>query len=167
MQQVYYWGPLCILWGGSATIVHAGTNVSGDVPQTGTTKADVQVEPASGQTGEENGSTEVKDPVKVAKDPTKDDTDVNQAIDDYANQKQKEQDEAGNKVVIRPSGKQPEKAADNATDRGTKVEDIKDSIDDGIAAANNDKAAIEDYKNKHQNQQILQGEESGASKIKA
>ena len=164
MQQVYYWGPLCILWGGSATIVHAGTNVSGDVPQTGTTKADVQVEPASGQTGEENGSTEVKDPVKVAKDPTKDDTDVNQAIDDYANQKQKEQDEAGNKVVIRPSGKQPEKAADNATDRGTKVEDIKDSIDDGIAAANNDKAAIEDYKNKHQNQQILQGEESGAFK---
>ncbi|MDB6247700.1 YSIRK-type signal peptide-containing protein, partial [Lactobacillus amylovorus] len=150
--------------GGSATIVHAGTNVSGDVPQTGTTKADVQVEPASGQTGEENGSTEVKDPVKVAKAPTKDDTDVNQAIDDYANQKQKEQDEAGNKVVIRPSGKQPEKAADNATDRGTKVEDIKDSIDDGIAAANNDKAAIEDYKNKHQNQQILQGEESGAFK---
>ena len=145
--------------GGSATIVHADTNVSGDVPQTGTSK-----EPASGQTGEENGSTEVKDPVKVAKDPTKDDTDVNQAIDDYANQKQKEQDEAGNKVVIRPSGKQPEKAADNATDRGTKVEHIKDSIDGGIAAANNEKAAIEDYKNKHQNQQILNGEESEAFK---
>jgi hypothetical protein len=144
--------------GGSATIVHADTNVSGDVPQTGTSK-----EP-SGQTSEENGSTDVQNPVDVAKDPTKDDTTVNQAIDDYANQKQKEQDEAGNKVVIRPSGKQPEKAADNATDRGTKVEDIKDSIDDGIAAANNDKAAIEDYKNKHQNQQILQGEESGAFK---
>lgn len=149
--------------GGSATIVHADTNVSGGTSQTETSK-DVQVEPASGQTGEENGSTEVKDPVKVAKDPTKDDTDVNQAIDDYANQKQKEQDEAGNKVVIRPSGKQPEKAADNATDRGTKVEHIKDSIDGGIAAANNEKAAIEDYKNKHQNQQILQGEESEAFK---
>ena len=149
--------------GGSATIVHADTNVSGGTPQTETSK-DVQVEPASGQTGEENGSTEVKDPVKVAKDPTKDDTDVNQAIDDYANQKQEEQDKAGNKVIIRPSGKQPVKTADTADERGKQVEDIKHSIDDGIAAANKDKKAIEDYKNKHQNQQILNGEESEAFK---
>lgn len=150
--------------GGSATIVHAATNVS---PQTGTSQAGVQV---SGQTSEEKGSTDVQNPVDVANEKNtdgtikNDDTTVNQAIDDYANQKQKEQDDSGNKVIIRPSDKQPEKPADNATERGKQVEDIKDSIDDGIAAANKDKKDIEDYKNKHQNQQILNGEESEAFK---
>ena len=67
--------------GGSATIVHADTSVSGNVPQ-----------------------TKVKDPVDVAAERNtdgtikNDDTTVNQAIDDYANQKQK--DEAGNKVLF-------------------------------------------------------------------
>lgn len=112
----------------------------------------------------ENGPTDIKDPVDVAKDSTKNDADVNAAIDEYADKKQEEQEEAGNKVIIRPSGKQPVKTANTADERGKQVEDIKDSIDDGIAAANKDKKDIEDYKNKHQNQQILNGEESEAFK---
>ena len=112
----------------------------------------------------ENGPTDIKDPVDVAKDSTKNDADVNDAIDEYADKKQEEQEEAGNKVIIRPSGKQPVKTADTADERGKQVEDIKHSIDDGIAAANKDKKDIEDYKNKHQNQQILNGEESEAFK---
>ena len=44
--------------GGSATIVHAGTNVSGEALQTKTSKADVQVEPASaGVDGSDRKST--------------------------------------------------------------------------------------------------------------
>ena len=145
--------------GGSATIVHADPIV---FSQTGNSQADDQVT--------SKGSANVQnpvDPVEVASEKDgaikNDDTTVNQAIDDYANQKQTEvnqkQTEVGDKVIIRPSDKQPV-TVHTPDEREDKVEKIKQKIDD---AANEDKAAIEDYK-KNQNRQILQGEESEAFK---
>ena len=135
--------------GGSATIVHADPIVSS---QTG-----------NSQKGSANVQNPV-DPVEVAREKDgaikNDDTTVNQAIDDYANQKQTE---VGNKVIIRPSGKQPV-TVDTPVKREDQVKKIKQKIDDEANAANKDKAAIEDYKNKNKNKEILQGEESEAFK---
>ena len=128
--------------GGSATIVHADTTVSGNVPQ-----------------------TKVKDPVDVAAERNtdgtikNDDTTVNQAIDDYANQKQEEQDKAGNKVIIRPSDKQPV-TVNTAKERADQVRDIIQKIDDDIETANQDRKIIDEYNQKHNNQKIINGKDS-------
>lgn len=124
--------------GGSATIVHADTNVLGDDPQT----------------GEEKGSTDVQDPVDVAKEVKNDDTTVNQAIDDYANQKQ-----AGNKVIIRPSDKQPV-TVNTAKERADQVQNIIQKINDDIETANQDRKIIDEYNQKHNNQKIINGKDS-------
>ena len=129
--------------GGSATIVHAATN------ETGTSQVSTSEK--------KKGSTDVQnpvDPVGVANETNKDgtikndDTTVNQAIDDYANQKQTEQDKAGNKVIIRPSDKQPV-TVDTPGRRADQVRKIKDKIDDDIEQANKDNESIEKYKKNH------------------
>src|SRR5699024_872692 len=131
-------GTALYFMGGSATIVHADTNVLGDNPQT----------------GEEKGSTDVQDPVDVAKEVKNDDTTVNQAIDDYANQKQ-----AGNKVIIRPSDKQPV-TVNTAKERADQVQNIIQKINDDIETANQDRKIIDEYNQKHNNQKIINGKDS-------
>lgn len=168
-----YWGPLCILWGGSATIVHAGTNVSRDAPQTETSKAGVQVESASAgeqkATTSDNHKIDENELTGIAEDPSKDDTAVNDAIDKYAQDKQNEQNdqnehgEKGSKVLIRPSDKQPTKTVGSTDERAGQVKDIiNDKISKGINDAKNDKDFISDY-NKH-GEKITNGSESDAFK---
>ena len=115
--------------GGSTTIVHAATNVSGDVPQTGTSKADVQVEPASAGVQQ--------------KAPTNDKIDKNDAIDKYA---QVKQEEVGDNALIRASGEEPTTPANQgkndiqdyinykkAHPNTVSGKDIKDFADQGLS----------------------------------
>lgn len=90
--------------GGSATIVHA--DVSGNTPQTETSKG----EPASA--GVDGSSDQQKAPTNdkvdknkldsIARNKNNDDTTVNDAIDKYA-----QQEEVGDNALIRASGKEP------------------------------------------------------------
>src|SRR5699024_174633 len=125
--------------GGSATIVHADTTVSGNVPQ-----------------------TKVKDPVDVAAERNtdgtikNDDTTVNQAIDDYANQKQ-----AGNKVIIRPSDKRPV-TVNTAKERADRVQPISQNINDDLETANQDRKRIHEHNHKHKHQNTIDRKHSDA-----
>lgn len=102
---MYCWGPLCILWGASATIVHADTETS---------KADVPVKPASagvdGSSGQQKAPTNDNHKIdkneldSIARNNDNNDTAVNDAIDKYA---QVKQEEVGNNALIRASGKEP------------------------------------------------------------
>ena len=132
--------------GVSAPVVHAATN--GETP-------------ASSET-----STDSKDPVSVAGQSKYSDVDVNNAIDQYAEKnqdavnEQEEKEKTGNKVIIRPSDKQPVTVY-NTTDRKTQVENIiQKEINDGITKANQNWDKIQEYKKNHNDQQILNGTES-------
>ena len=132
--------------GVSAPVVHAATN--GETP-------------ASSET-----STDSKDPVSVAGQSKYSDVDVNNAIDQYAEKnqdavnEQEEKEKTGNKVIIRPSDKQPVTVY-NTTDRKTQVENIiQKEINDGITKANQNWNKIQEYKKNHNDQQILNGTES-------
>ena len=114
------------------------------------------------------GGESVAVPSKVVSS-TENDADVNNAIDKYAesvaqdvNTKlendPKTKDE---KVIIRPSDKQPV-TVDTLGERKGQVGKIKDKIDAAKDKAAKDKAAIENYENKHNNPQILHGKESEA-----
>ena len=99
--------------------------------------------------------TDSSDPVSVAKDSTKSDVDVNKAIDQYAEKEQdavneqEEKEKTGNKVIIRPSDKQPVTVY-NTTDRKTQVENIiQKEINDGITKANQNWDKIQEYKKNH------------------
>ncbi len=138
MQQVYCWGPLCILWG-SATIVHADTNVSGNAPQTETSK-DVQSEPASvdvdGSSDQENAPTNDNHKIdkneldSIARNKNNDDTTVNNDIDKYTQGR-----EVGDNALIRASGKEPTTPANTADVRGDQVDSIAKKLDDDVKTA--------------------------------
>ena len=137
--SLYFMGP-------SAPVVHAATN--GETP-------------ASSET-----STDSKDPVSVAGQSKYSDVDVNNAIDQYAEKnqdavnEQEEKEKTGNKVIIRPSDKQPVTVY-NTTDRKTQVENIiQKEINDGITKANQNWDKIQEYKKNHNDKQILNGTES-------
>ncbi|AEA32236.1 mucus binding protein [Lactobacillus amylovorus GRL1118] len=128
--------------GVSAPVVHAAT---------------IGETPASSETSSEKSN----DPVSVAGQSKYSDVDVNNAIDQYAEKKQdavnKQEEQAGNKVIIRPSDKQPV-TVNTIADRAHQVTKIKNKIDQ----ANQDWKDIRKYKNKvHNNPEILKkGEDS-------
>ena len=139
MQQVYYWGPLCILWGGSATIVHADTNVSG----TETSKAAVPEQKAPAK--DKIDKNELYD---IATNKNNDDTTVNDAIDKYA---QVEQEKVGDNALIRASDKEPTTIAQTASQRGKQVESIANKLDSEVTAANQEAEEIKSYIKDHPN----------------
>lgn len=129
--------------GGSATIVHA--DVSGNTPQTETSKG----EPASA--GVDGSSDQQKAPTNdkvdknkldsIARNKNNDDTTVNDAIDKYA-----QQEEVGDNALIRASGKEPTTPANqekndiqdyinykNAHPNTVSGKDIKDFADQGLS----------------------------------
>ena len=111
--------------GAGAPVVHAATSGESVVP---------------------SKSTDINDPVDVAKDPTKNDTDVNNAIDKYA---QGKQEEVGDNALIRASGKKPTTPANTADQRGDQVDSIAKKLDNDVKNANSDqeKTAISNYIN--------------------
>ena len=98
----------------------------------------------SGESVVSSKSTDINDPVDVAKDPTKNDTDVNNAIDKYA---QGKQEEVGDNALIRASGKKPTTPANTADVRGDQVDSIAKKLDNDVKNANSDqeKTAISNY----------------------
>ena len=138
--------------GGSATVVHADTNVSGNAPQTETSKADVQVKLASA--GVDGSSDQQKAPTNdkidknkldsIARNKNNDDTTVNDAIDKYA-----QQEEVGDNALIRASGKEPTTPANTADERGDQVDSIAKKLDDDVknANSNQEQTAISNYIN--------------------
>lgn len=133
--------------GGSATIVHADTNVSG----TETSKAAVQVEPASAgvqQKAPTNDKIDKNELDSIARNNDNNDTAVNDAIDKYAQVKQKE---VGDNALIRASDKEPTTIADTASQRGDQVDSIADKLDTEVNDANQEAKEINDYKNAHPN----------------
>ena len=94
----------------------------------------------------ENGQTDINDPVDVAKDSTKNDADVNNAIDKYA---QGKQEEVGDNALIRASGKEPTTPANTADERGDQVGSIAKKLDDDVknANSNQEQTAISNYIN--------------------
>lgn len=102
--------------GGSATIVHADTNVLG----TETSKASVQ-------------QNKLDD---IARNKNNDDTTVNDAIDKYA---QGKQEEVGDNALIRASGKEPTTPANTANERGDQVISIAKKLDQDVNDANQKK----------------------------
>ena len=149
MRQVYCWGPLCILWGASATIVHADTETS---------KADVPVKPASagvdGSSGQQKAPTNDNHKIdkneldSIARNNDNNDTAVNDAIDKYA---QVKQEEVGNNALIRASGKEPTPPANTADTRRNQVDSIAQKLDQDVYDANQEAQKISDYKNAHPN----------------
>ena len=149
MRQVYCWGPLCILWGASATIVHADTETS---------KADVPVKPASagvdGSSGQQKAPTNDNHKIdkneldSIARNNDNNDTAVNDAIDKYALVKQ---EEVGNNALIRASGKEPTPPANTADTRRNQVDSIAQKLDQDVYDANQEAQKISDYKNAHPN----------------
>ena len=103
--------------GGSATIVHADTNVSGTET---TSKASVQ-------------QNKLDD---IARNKNNDDTTVNDAIDKYA---QGKQEEVGDNALIRASGKEPTTPANTANERGDQVISIAKKLDQDVNDANQKK----------------------------
>ena len=130
--------------GVSAPVVHAATN--GETP-------------ASSET-----STDSKDPVSVAGQSKYSDVDVNNAIDQYAKKnqdavnEQEEKEKTGNKVIIRPSDKQPVKV-NSIDDRVTQVKNIQNDIQKKIDQANQGWDAINTCK-KSNNYDIVDGKDS-------
>ena len=114
--SLYFMGP-------SAPVVHAAT---------------------TGESVVSSKSTDINDPVDVAKNPTKNDTDVNNAIDKYA---QGKQEEVGDNALIRASGKKPTTPANTADVRGDQVDSIAKKLDNDVKNANSDqeKTAISNY----------------------
>ena len=110
--------------GGSATIVHADTNVLG----TETSKASVQ-------------QNKLDD---IARNKNNDDTTVNDAIDKYA---QGKQEEVGDNALIRASGKEPTAPANTANERGDQVISIAKKLDQDVNDANQKKNDTNDYIN--------------------
>lgn len=146
---MYCWGPLCILWGASATIVHADTETS---------KADVPVKPASagvdGSSGQQKAPTNDNHKIdkneldSIARNNDNNDTAVNDAIDKYA---QVKQEEVGNNALIRASGKEPTPPANTADTRRNQVDSIAQKLDQDVYDANQEAQKISDYKNAHPN----------------
>lgn len=137
--------------GGSATIVHADTNVSGDAPQTETsnTPASAGVDGSSGQqkapTNDKINKSELD---SIAKNNDNNDTAVNDAIDKYA---QVKQEEVGDNALIRASDKEPTTIATTASQRGEQVDTIAKQLDQAVKNANQEAQKINDYKNAHPN----------------
>ena len=104
----------------------------------------------------EKEKTDTNDPVVVAGDSTKNDVDVNNAIDKYAQGKQ-EKLQGDHAPLIRPSDTQSV-TVDTPGDRAYQVGKIRDKIDYDIKQANKDNESIEKYKNDHP--QTLNGEDS-------
>ena len=127
--------------GGSATIVHAA-NGSGDVPQTETSKADVD-----GPKAPTNDKIDKNKLDSIARNKNNDDTKINDAIDKYA-----QGEEVGNNALIRASGKEPTTPANTADVRGDQVDSIAVKLDDDVKTANSDqeKNAISNYINDRQ-----------------
>ena len=132
--------------GGSATIVHADTTGA---------PADTTGAPAA----PEKEKTGTNDPVYVAKDSTKNDADVNNAIDKYAEYAlEHDLKNKDNKVIIRPSDKQPVKV-NTIKDRVNQVNNIQNDIQTKIKKANQGWDAINTCK-KSNNHEIIDGKDS-------
>ena len=129
--------------GASAPVVHAATTGAPVV------HADTEKE-----------KIDTNDPVVVAGDSTKNDADVNNAIDKYAQGKQ-EKLQGDHAPLIRPSDTQSV-TVNTPGDRAYQVGKIRDKIDYDIKQANEqankDKESIEKYKNDHP--QTLSGQDS-------
>ena len=108
----------------------------------------------------EKEKIDTNDPVVVAGDSTKNDADVNNAIDKYAQGKQ-EKLQGDHAPLIRPSDTQSVTVY-TPGDRAYQVGKIRDKIDSDIKQANEqankDKESIEKYKNDHP--QTLSGQDS-------
>ena len=139
--------------GASAPVVHAATT-GAPVVHAATTGAPV-VHAAT-----EKEKIDTNDPVVVAGDSTKNDADVNNAIDKYAQGKQ-EKLQGDHAPLIRPSDTQSV-TVNTPGDRAYQVGKIRDKIDYDIKQANEqankDKESIEKYKNDHP--QTLSGQDS-------
>ena len=134
--SLYFMGP-------SAPVVHAATTGAPVV-----------------HAATEKGKIDTNDPVVVAGDSTKNDADVNNAIDKYAQGKQEKlQDDHA--PLIRPSDTHSVTVY-TPGDRAYQVGKIRDKIDTDIKQANEqankDKESIEKYKNDHP--QTLSGQDS-------
>ena len=125
--------------GGSATIVHADTNVSG----TETSKAAVPEQKAPAK--DKIDKNKLYD---IATNKNNDDTTVNDAIDKYA---QVKQEEVGDNALIRASDKEPTTIATTASQRGKQVDTIAKKLDQAVKNANQEAQKINDYKNAHPN----------------
>ena len=129
--------------GASAPVVHAATTGAPVVHAT-----------------TEKGKIDTNDPVVVAGDSTKNDADVNNAIDKYAQGKQ-EKLQGDHAPLIRPSDTHSVTVY-TPGDRAYQVGKIRDKIDTDIKQANEqankDKESIEKYKNDHP--QTLSGQDS-------
>ena len=125
--------------GGSATIVHADTNVSG----TKTSKAAVPEQKAPAK--DKIDKNELYD---IATNKNNDDTTVNDAIDKYA---QVEQEKVGDNALIRASDKEPTTIAQTASQRGKQVESIANKLDSEVTAANQEAEEIKSYIKDHPN----------------
>ena len=134
--SLYFMGP-------SAPVVHAATTGAPVV-----------------HAATEKEKTGTNDPVVVAGDSTKNDADVNNAIDKYAQGKQ-EKLQGDHAPLIRPSDTQSV-TVNTPGDRAYQVGKIRDKIDTDIKQANEqankDKESIEKYKNDHP--QTLSGQDS-------
>ena len=134
--SLYFMGP-------SAPVVHAATT-GAPVVHAATEKEKI----------------DTNDPVVVAGDSTKNDADVNNAIDKYAQGKQ-EKLQGDHAPLIRPSDTQSVTVY-TPGDRAYQVGKIRDKIDSDIKQANEqankDKESIEKYKNDHP--QTLSGQDS-------
>ncbi|MGV3233883.1 mucin-binding protein, partial [Lactobacillus amylovorus] len=137
--------------GGSATIVHADTNVPGDAHQTETsnTPASAGVDGSSGQqkapTNDKINESKLD---SIARNNDNNDTAVNNAIDKYA---QVKQEEVGDNALIRASDKEPTTIATTASQRGDQVDSIAKKLDQDVKNANQEAQKINDYKNAHPN----------------
>ena len=130
--------------GASAPVVHAATTSESAVSA-------------------EKRKIDTNDPVVVAGDSTKNDADVNNAIDKYAQGKQ-EKLQGDHAPLIRPSDTQSVTVY-TPGDRAYQVGKIRDKIDSDIEQANKDKESIEKYKNDHP--QTLSGQDSDFFKNQA
>ena len=125
--------------GASAPVVHAVTTGAPAAP--------------------EKEKTGTNDPVYVAKDSTKNDADVNNAIDKYAEYAlEHDLKNKDNKVIIRPSDKQPVKV-NTIKDRVNQVNNIQNDIQTKIKKANQGWDAINTCK-KSNNHEIIDGKDS-------
>jgi|GEM_PF-4839564 len=128
--------------GGSATIVHADTNV----PQTETSNT------PDGSSGQQKAPTNDKINKSkldsIARNNDNNDTAVNDAIDKYA---QVKQEEVGDNALIRASDKEPTTIATTASQRGEQVDTIAKKLDQDVKNANQEAQKINDYKNAHPN----------------
>ena len=137
--SLYFMGP-------SAPVVHAAT--------TGAPAATTGAPVVHAATEKEKTGT--NDPVDVAGNSTKNDADVNNAIDKYAQGKQ-EKLQGDHAPLIRPSDTQSV-TVDTLGERAYQVGKIRDKIDYDIKQANEDNESIEKYKKDHP--ETLNGEDS-------